>query len=101
MRNWRRHVKILADSVRRLIPDVEVYVFGGAAEDRLTVLSDIDFLVVVDRSMKPAEKRRLRADIIWDAVKDGFPWDYPIDIHIVSRKDLGDYQRYIKRSVKV
>ncbi len=52
--------------------------FGGAAEDRLTVLSDIDILIIVNRELTDQEKTKLKAGILWNAVdKYGLPWGYP------------------------
>ena len=101
LRKWRHYVSLLARSVRELLPGAEVYVFGGAAEDRLTVLSDVDVLVVVDRELNQREKWKLKADIIWNATKYGFPWDYPVDLHIVSRRELPRYLRHAKKLVRV
>ena len=74
-------------------------VFGGAAEDRLTVLSDVDILIVIDKKLSLVEKAKLKADIIWNAEKYGFPLHYPIDIHVVSQDELKEYLKYIKKNI--
>ncbi|ADM27631.1 DNA polymerase beta subunit [Ignisphaera aggregans DSM 17230] len=38
LRRWRNVVEIVARVVGELYPEAEVYLFGGAAEGRLTVL---------------------------------------------------------------
>lgn len=88
LRDWRRYVNALAKSVEELLPNARVYVAGGAAEDRLTVLSDVDVLVVVDKPLAEPQQRRLKADIIWNAEKHGLPWDYPVEIHIITGDQL-------------
>jgi len=50
--NWRKYVRIIYRAIKSVIPDAEVYVIGGAAENRLTTMSDIDILVVL--SEKPS-----------------------------------------------
>ena len=44
---WRKHVRLACKAVKNVIPNAETYVTGGAAENRLTVRSDIDILVVL------------------------------------------------------
>jgi hypothetical protein len=54
LRVWRDAAKSIARATRSIEPDVEVYVIGGAAEDRLTVLSDIDVVLVTKRGFPEA-----------------------------------------------
>jgi hypothetical protein len=54
-----------AAAIKTVYPDAEVYVFGGAAEGRLTVLSDVDVAVVFDRI--PGKRAGVLARI-WEAV---------------------------------
>ena len=101
LRKWRFYVKLLAKSIRELLPSARAYVFGGAAEDRLTVLSDVDVLIVLDHPIDRRERWRLKADIIWNATKYGFPWDYPVDIHIVTQDELPQYLKHAKRLIPI
>ncbi len=101
LRKWKSYVKLLARSVKELLPNAEIYVFGGAAENRLTVLSDVDVLIVLDKPMDRSERSKLKADIIWNATKYGFPWDYPVDIHIVTRSELPQYLKHIKKMISI
>jgi predicted nucleotidyltransferase len=45
-------------------PNTEVYVIGGVAEDRITVLSDIDILIVTKRKIEGGKRKELKADIL-------------------------------------
>lgn len=49
IRGWRRYAEIIARAVEATIPDASVYLAGGAAEGRLTILSDVDVVVVLPR----------------------------------------------------
>ena len=104
LKKWRE----LAEIVMRACKDVlgkecsAVYVVGGAAEDRLTVLSDIDVVVVVGNSkLKTLEmiisiKRR--------SEELGVPMEVPIDIKILTKDEFrelikkGTYRRVVKIS---
>jgi len=101
LKNWKHYVGLLAKSVKEVLPEVEIYVIGGAAENRLTILSDIDVLVVTSKPLDVSECRRLKADIIWNAEKHGFPWDYPVEIHIISKRELKNYLKHTKNVIRI
>ncbi|MGC8933393.1 MAG: nucleotidyltransferase domain-containing protein [Candidatus Methanodesulfokora sp.] len=86
---------MLAKAAKRILPCSKVYAFGGAAEDRLTVLSDIDVLIVTSKKITDSE-RGIKAEILRVAEDLGFPWYYPIDIHIACTEDLENYRKHGK-----
>lgn len=68
-----------------------MFIFGGAAEGRLTVLSDIDVLVVTNRSLTDSERRKVKAKMLKVAEGRGLPWYYPVDIHVVNENEFKEY----------
>jgi len=44
----RKYAEIIAKASKDIDPNSKVYVFGGVAENRVTVLSDIDILIVTE-----------------------------------------------------
>ena len=92
---WRELVEIVRMAIEKVRPDAEIYVVGGAAEDRLTILSDIDVAVVLDEELSFEKSSELRARILEEAEKMGLPLYAPIELHIVSRKQ---FDRYTKKS---
>ena len=101
LKNWRRYVQTLAEAAGSVIPGSETYVFGGAAENRLTVLSDIDVLVIIDKYLTDREKRRVKKSILDEASRRGLPWDYPVEIHVVSREESKKYFKYSGKLIKI
>ncbi len=78
-------VREVVHVVRELYPNSEIYLAGGAAEGRLTVLSDIDILVVFDKL------HGSRADVLarlWEALEAKIPAYYPIQIHVLERSEF-------------
>ena len=96
LKAWREAVKAVANAVKSLGLDADVYVIGGAAERRLTVLSDIDVLVCVDEScgVGPWELRRRILTRAMD--EHGLPWDYPIELHILVRRECEKLLKSLK-----
>ncbi len=83
---WRRVVERAARAVKSVYPHAEVYLFGGAAEGRLTVLSDIDVAVVFD--VEPRDRPGVVSEI-WEALeREEIPLYYPLEVHVFTRKEF-------------
>jgi len=88
LRSWRRVVGLVAEVVEELYPNAEVYLFGGAAENRLTVLSDIDVAVVFGESLG-FEGRAEVVPRIWKRLEEcGVPPYHPLHLVVLSRAEL-------------
>ena len=83
---WRIIAANVATAIKKLYPSSEIYVFGGAAENRLTVLSDIDIAVVLE---DPPKDRAGMLAKIWEILEaKGIPQYYPLEIHILSKREF-------------
>ncbi len=92
LRRWREYAAMVARAARDVVPGARVYVVGGVAEGRVTVLSDIDILVVVPRGRL---RRGLYTEIMARAMDAyGLPFDAPVELHIVEE---GGEARYKSR----
>jgi len=90
---WRRHVKPVVEAACEEAPGAAVYVAGGAAEDRLTALSDIDVVVALPLELSPSSRLDLKLRILDRAFEKGLPLDYPIDLHVIGPAELERYKR--------
>jgi len=87
LRRWREAVEAIAKAVRDLGIKAELYVIGGAAESRLTILSDIDVLLCLEEGLGPEDLWALRRKVLGVAMdKYGLPIDYPVELHIWDKK---------------
>ena len=83
---WRSITARAARAIKRSYPEVEIYLFGGAAEDRLTIMSDIDLAVVLEDP--PRDRSGLLARI-WELLEEeGIPPYYPLEVHILSKREF-------------
>jgi len=88
LRRWRSVTEIVARVARELYPEAEVYLFGGAAENRLTVLSDIDIAIVFNKPLDLEEQAEI-ASTIWEKLEEyGVPPYYPLHLVVLSRSEL-------------
>ena len=79
---------------------MRVYVIGGVAEGRTTVLSDIDVLIVAKET--PGDKKRLYVEILERAIDSyGLPWDAPVELHIVGEKDAERYMKCLGKRMEI
>ena len=80
-KNLERYLATIAEAVKELDADAEVYLFGSVAEGRHLLSSDVDVLVVTDLS--PGEV--LAA--LWErGIRD------PFEVHVVKRNALEVYK---------
>ena len=102
---WREHVGAVVKAAEEVLgKDAEVYVVGGAAEGRLTAVSDIDVVVVTPKAPPSIRDRvRLAIDIRDKAyTAHGLPLDYPVDIHIMTPEEFREARRrYYKRIIRI
>jgi predicted nucleotidyltransferase len=75
-------LQVIKEKMLEIDPCAEVYLFGSVAEGRYTYSSDIDVLIVTDKSVEEVLPR------LWEAgVSD------PFEIHVRSRSMLEQYRR--------
>lgn len=99
---WREYAEIIAKSAKEYYPDAEVYVFGGVAEDRITVLSDIDILILLHGNLSTKELKEARKKIFFNAVdKYNLPFDSPVELHVVDEEKAKLYFRLAKKMIKI
>jgi predicted nucleotidyltransferase len=75
-------LQVIKEKVLEIDPCAEVYLFGSVAEGRYTYSSDIDVLIVTDKSVEEVLPR------LWEAgVND------PFEIHVRPRSMLEQYRQ--------
>ena len=100
LRRWMDYALKVAKAARDVLGDVRVYVVGGVAEGRTTVLSDIDILIVAESI--PRDKKRLYVEILERAINSyGLPWDAPVELHIVDEDGTREHLRQTRKSVRI
>ena len=100
IKEWRVWARRIANVVKELLPNAEVYVFGSVVRGNNVASSDVDILIVSPNT--PGSIRR-RAEIkaqIED--KLNLPYYHPFQIHIVNPEEARIYfKRIRKHMVKV
>ena len=99
---WKEHIIPLVRATWNILPNAKVYVYGDAAEDRLTALSDIDVLIV-DTSIPadPKDRMELKSRLWRRAEEYGVPWDYPFDILLLTPEEFEKFKKHIRILIEV
>lgn len=84
-RNLNKHLKTIKETVTKLDPEAETYLFGSAAEKRHNYSSDIDILVIT--KTKPA---KIHLELWKAGIKE------PFEIHVHSPEKAHFYKTRTK-----
>jgi len=98
LKKWEDYVNYLVRACREILGDCKIYVVGGAAENRLTVLSDLDILVVVEE-FEPDWITKL--NIRKRAEELGLPEDLPLDLKILNKKKFNEFKRLYGKIIEI
>lgn len=95
LRDWRRYITRLASAIKEVLgDDVRIYIFGSAAKERLTAVSDIDVLIISKNIPKSfMERVALKLRII---DLSSLPDNNPFELHLVNDKEAKLYFHHIK-----
>lgn len=80
-KNINEHLKTIAETVKKLDSNAEIYLFGSVAEGKFLLSSDIDILVITD--LPPAE-------VIAELSKSGIT--DPFEVHVATKNMLETYK---------
>ncbi len=93
LRNWRSLAKQVARIVKELYPGARVFVTGSVVRGEAIMGSDIDIVVALPHEPGPREAARIIAHI-WERL--GPPDTHPVEIHVVSEKQLNMYKELVE-----
>ncbi|AAY81280.1 nucleotidyltransferase domain-containing protein [Sulfolobus acidocaldarius] len=102
LRRWREYAEIMAKATKDLCSNCKVYVFGGVAEGRVTVLSDIDILVVSEGKLTDTEIKEIWINIMKRAMDVySLPFDAPVELHVVDKERAVRYFTMAKKLIEI
>jgi predicted nucleotidyltransferase len=103
LKKWREYAVKIAKATRDVVPDAQVYVIGGVAENRVTIYSDIDILVSLPtRTLDDNLVKKLKVEILARAMDNyNLPWIAPVEIHIADAKTIERYMKTCKKLIPI
>ncbi len=80
---WHAWLPRLAEEIRKVIADAEVYLVGGIARGELESSHDVDILVVTSKAKHPEVYMKIKRA----AEKAGITTIHPVDIHVATHEE--------------
>ncbi len=87
LREWRSVLDEVVSVDKEAYPEAEIYLMGGATENRLTVYSDIDLAIVFRKRLDHRERTEI-LEKIWEKLEGKIPIYYPLHIIILGENEL-------------
>lgn len=93
LKRWREYASIVARACREVLGEgcLKVYAVGGAAEGRLTVLSDIDVVIVM--KSPPKDCLNVLLGVRRRAWELGLGDEVPLDLKLMTLEEFEELRR--------
>jgi hypothetical protein len=90
VKKFEEYLTPIKKAAVQLLPDAVVYLFGSALTGKLVAASDIDILIVTEKSFTNQRERGAIVLGIEDSV--GLPFVHPFEFHLMSKEE---FKRFI------
>lgn len=93
IKNFKKYLKKIDESIKTVLSDSKVYLFGSIIEGNLVAGSDIDILIIANVPKKHLKRAELIAEIEENA---GLPLSHPFEFHLLTQKELDTWIKIYK-----
>lgn len=83
--NFKKYLKNINESIKYVLRDSKVYLFGSVLEGNLLAASDIDILIIAEVPKSHLKRAEITAKI---EEKAGLPLVHPFEFHILTYEEL-------------
>jgi len=85
LKNYKMYLKKINASIKTVLIDSKVYLFGSIIEGNLVGASDIDILIVANVPKKHMKRAEIIAEIEENAE---LPLSHPFEFHLLTQKEF-------------
>jgi len=97
IKNYKKFLKKIEDSIKTILRDSQIFLFGSILEENLVAGSDIDILIVAD----VPKKHLLRAELIAKIEENaGLPLSHPFELHLITQEEFNTWIKIYKLKFK-
>lgn len=93
IKNFKKYLKKIDDSIKTVLSDSKVYLFGSVIEGNLVAGSDIDVLIISNVPKKHLKRAEIIAKIEENA---GLPLSHPFEFHLLTQEELNTWIKIYK-----
>lgn len=97
LKNYKVYLKRINESIKTVLKDSKVYLFGSIIEENLVGGSDIDILIVANVPKKHLKRAELIAEIEEDAE---LPLSHPFEFHLITEDELNTWMKIYKLKIE-
>lgn len=100
LKNWYSIVCEVANILKNVVPNAEIYVFGSIVKGNITGVSDMDVLVAIPEDYDELKTYITLSKVLEDKLGD---LAYIIDLYVIHKSKLTQppYKWWLKKSRKV
>ena len=95
--NYKLYLKKINESIKTVLNDSKVYLFGSIIDGNLVGASDIDILIVAHVPKKHLRRAEIIAKIEESA---GLPLSHPFEFHLITEDELNTWIKIYKLKFK-
>ena len=88
IKNFKKYLKKINESIKNVLSDSKVYLFGSVIDGNLVAASDIDILIVANVPKKHLKRAEIIAEIEENA---GLPLSHPFEFHLLTHEELNTW----------
>ena len=93
IKNYKKYLKKIESSIKTILNDFQVFLFGSIIEGNLVAGSDIDILIIANIPKKHLKRAELIAKIEENA---GLPLSNPFEFHLLTQEELNTWTKIYK-----
>ncbi len=93
IKNYKKYLKKIESSIKTILNDSKVFLFGSIIEGNLVAGSDIDILIIANIPKKHLKRAELIAKIEENA---GLPLSHPFEFHLLTQEELNTWIKIYK-----
>ena len=85
IKNHKEYLKRINKSIKLVLKESQIYLFGSVIEGNLVAASDIDILIIADIPKSHLKRAEIIANI---EEKSGLPLSHPFEIHLLTQEEF-------------
>lgn len=93
IKNHKKYLKKIESSIKTILNDTQIYLFGSILRGDLVAGSDIDILIIAGVPKKHLKRAEIIAEIEENA---GLPLSHPFEFHLLTQEELNTWIRIYK-----
>ena len=97
IKNYRKYLKNIESSIKTILKDPQIFLFGSIIDGNLVAGSDIDILVIANVPKKHLIRAELIAEIEENA---GLPLSHPFEFHLLTQEEVNTWIKIYKLRFK-